>query len=63
MKDATRPAASFGAEQQGRRQVPHTAYELDLEYYGRFEREERIGQRLSHPNIVRMLPTPNRSRT
>jgi serine/threonine-protein kinase len=43
--------------------VPHLQYESDVAFFERFRREEQIGQKLSHPNIVRVLPADQRSRT
>jgi serine/threonine-protein kinase len=42
--------------------VPHLQYESDVGFFERFRREEQIGQKLDHPNIVRVLPTGERSR-
>jgi len=39
--------------------VPYLQFESDVVFYGRFQREEEIGRRLNHPNIIRVL-TPNR---
>jgi serine/threonine protein kinase len=37
-------------------------YESDIAFYQRFEREEKIGQKLEHPNIVRVLRPESKSR-
>lgn len=42
--------------------VPHMQYESDIAFYQRFEREEKIGQKLEHPNIVRVLRPEHKSR-
>lgn len=42
--------------------VPHVQYESDIAFFQRFEREERIGQRLDHPNIVKVLKPVEKSR-
>src|SRR5690349_14056644 len=42
--------------------IPHVQYECDVVFYGRFEREEEIGQRLDHPGIVKVLRPHDKSR-
>ena len=42
--------------------VPHMQYESDIAFYQRFEREEIIGQKLDHSNIVRVLRPESKSR-
>jgi serine/threonine protein kinase len=42
--------------------VPHLQYESDVAFFERFKREEQIGQRLIHPNIVRVLAPDKKSR-
>jgi len=42
--------------------VPHMQYESDVAFYERFRREEQIGRKLEHPNIVRVLDPGERSR-
>jgi len=43
--------------------VPHVQYECDVAFYERFRREEEIGHRLDHPNIVKVLSATEKSRT
>lgn len=42
--------------------VPHMQYESDVAFYQRFEREEGIGHKLDHPNIIRVLSPESKSR-
>ena len=42
--------------------VPHLEQESDIVFYERFNREERIGRRLDHQNIVRALEPRTKSR-
>ncbi len=42
--------------------VPHLEYESDLVFHQRFLREEQIGQRLSHPSILKVLRPREKSR-
>ncbi len=42
--------------------VPHMQYESDVAFFERFRREEKIGQKLAHPNIVRVLAPEEKSR-
>jgi serine/threonine-protein kinase len=42
--------------------VPHMQYESDIAFFQRFEREEKIGQKLAHDNIVRFLAPESKSR-
>jgi len=42
--------------------VPHLQYESDVGFFDRFQREEKIGQKLVHPNIVRVLEPEQKSR-
>jgi eukaryotic-like serine/threonine-protein kinase len=43
--------------------VPHMQYESDVAFFQRFRREEEIGQKLVHPNIVRVLAPEEKSRS
>jgi len=42
--------------------VPHERYEGDVVFFGRFLREEAVGQRLDHPGIVKVLKPRAKSR-
>jgi serine/threonine protein kinase len=42
--------------------VPHMQLESDVAFFERFRREEQIGQKLQHPNIVRVLSPESKSR-
>src|SRR6516165_10803362 len=42
--------------------VPYLQFESDVVFYGRFQREEEIGRRLNHPNIIRVLAPRHKSR-
>ena len=42
--------------------VPHMQFESDPAFYSRFEREAEIGLKMSHPNILRFVETPDQSR-
>jgi serine/threonine-protein kinase len=42
--------------------VPHIQYESDVVFFERFKREEEIGARLDHPNIVKMVVPSEKSR-
>jgi serine/threonine-protein kinase len=42
--------------------VPYLQFESDVVFYGRFQREEEIGRRLAHPNIIRVLTPKRKSR-
>jgi serine/threonine-protein kinase len=42
--------------------VPHLQFESDVAFFERFKREELIGQKLVHPNIVRVLNPEKKSR-
>ncbi|HYL58608.1 MAG TPA: serine/threonine-protein kinase [Candidatus Acidoferrales bacterium] len=42
--------------------VPHSQFEKDVVFHGRFMREERLGQRLEHPNLVKILTPRRKSR-
>ena len=42
--------------------VPHLKYESDPAFHARFLRERAIGQRLSHPNILKVLTPRHQSR-
>jgi len=42
--------------------VPHVQLEADIVFSQRFEREEKIGQQLDHPHVVRILKPREKSR-
>jgi len=42
--------------------IPHLQFESDVVFFERFQREEEIGQRLDHPNIIKVLKPRNKSR-
>ena len=42
--------------------VPHLQFESDVVFSERFRREEEIGQRLDHPNIIKFLKPRHKSR-
>jgi serine/threonine protein kinase len=42
--------------------VPYPQFESDVVFYERFRREEAIGQRLDHPNIIKVLTPRHKSR-
>jgi serine/threonine-protein kinase len=42
--------------------IPHVQLEADIVFSQRFEREEKIGQQLDHPHIVRILKPRDKSR-
>jgi serine/threonine protein kinase len=42
--------------------VPYTQFESDVVFYGRFLREEDVGQRLNHPGIIKVLHPLHKSR-
>jgi len=42
--------------------IPHMSFESDVVFFSRFQREERIGLRLRHPMIARVLAVAEKSR-
>jgi len=42
--------------------VPYMQFESDVVFYGRFQREEEVGQRLNHHNIIKVLTPKRKSR-
>ena len=42
--------------------VPYQQFESDVVFYSRFEREEQVGRRLEHPNIIKVLTPARKSR-
>lgn len=42
--------------------VPHAELELDPVFHERFRREQQIGQKLSHPRVMKVLPSEHHSR-
>ena len=42
--------------------IPHLQFESDVVFFERFQREEEIGQRLDHPNIIKVFKPLHKSR-
>lgn len=42
--------------------VPYLQFESDVVFYSRFQREEEVGRRLDHPNIIKVLMPERKSR-
>ncbi len=42
--------------------VPYLQFESDVVFYSRFQREEEVGRRLEHPNIIKVLSPERKSR-
>jgi serine/threonine protein kinase len=42
--------------------VPYMQFESDVVFFGRFQREEEVGRRLDHPNIIKVLTPQKKSR-
>jgi len=42
--------------------VPHMQFESDPGFFSRFQREQEIGLKLNHPNILRFFEVPEQSR-
>jgi len=42
--------------------IPHVQFESDIVFSQRFEREVEVGQRLDHPNVVKVLTPKNQTR-
>jgi serine/threonine protein kinase len=42
--------------------VPYLQFESDVVFYSRFQREEEVGRRLEHPNIIKVLTPRHKSR-
>jgi serine/threonine-protein kinase len=42
--------------------IPYQQFESDVVFYDRFKREEEVGRRLDHPNIVKVLTPRRKSR-
>jgi len=42
--------------------IPHPQLESDVVFFERFRREEKIGQKLDHPNIIKVLSPREKSR-
>ena len=56
------PRAGHGDRRRRRPQGAFIQYESDVVFYQRFDREEKIGQHLDHPTIVRVLSPEKKSR-
>ena len=42
--------------------VPYLQFESEVVFYSRFQREEGVGRRLNHPNIIKVLTPQHKSR-
>lgn len=42
--------------------IPHPEMEADPQFYDRFQREQEIGKKLDHPNVVKVIVDDDRSR-
>src|SRR5882757_1120445 len=42
--------------------IPYAQFEKDAIFYSRFQREEKIGERLDHPNLIKVLTPRSKSR-
>jgi serine/threonine-protein kinase len=42
--------------------IPHPQLESDIVFFERFKREEEMGQRLDHPNVVKVMKPRSKSR-
>ncbi len=42
--------------------IPYAQFEADPLFYARFRREESIGERLDHPNLIKIFPAQRKSR-
>jgi eukaryotic-like serine/threonine-protein kinase len=42
--------------------IPHPQLESDIVFYERFKREEEMGQKLAHPNVVKVMKPAKKSR-
>jgi len=55
-------AVDTGTNQLVALKIPHPHLESDVVFFERFRREEKIGQRLDHPYLVKMLSPAGKSR-
>jgi serine/threonine protein kinase len=42
--------------------IPHMELESDAAFFSRFQREEEIGKKLSHPGVLKIIPVEQKSR-
>src|SRR5277367_1537611 len=42
--------------------IPHPEMEADAQLFDRFKREQEIGEKLDHPNVMRVFKDADRSR-
>src|ERR1700729_4076247 len=42
--------------------IPHPEMEADVQLFDRFKREQEIGEKLDHPNVMRVYKDEHRSR-